>query len=359
VSETVASLLTPPGKAALATIALAGPGAWNVVRGFFQTIHGEALPQHPETGRFWLGRFAQPIGAEAVLAVRSANPPIVEFHVHGGYEVTRYLLEPVSARGIVTIPWQVLLERYEFDPYRAKAAEILARTITTRTAGIALDQYQGAFATVLRQAEALIGAGDRDRARDVVRDALRYADVGRRLTTPWRVVIAGPPNAGKSSLVNALAGYQRSVVSPTPGTTRDVVSATLAIDGWPVEVMDTAGLRASGESLEQLGIGEARAAVANADLVLWLMDASTSPVWPEGLLDRLPRLRLVLSKIDLPAAWDLERANGALRISAATGQGMSEFVNTLGAWLVPDPPPQGMAVPLTDEWIERLNDMVQ
>src|SRR5439155_711085 len=103
--------------------------------------------------------------------------------------------------------------------------------------------------------------------------------LGRHLTNPWRVVVAGAPNVGKSSLVNALAGYARCVVSPTPGTTRDVVSTLIAVDGWPIELLDTAGLRLPGENLEQQGIALARAAVESADLCLWVIDASASPIW--------------------------------------------------------------------------------
>jgi tRNA modification GTPase len=359
VSENVISVLTPPGKAALATLALAGPCAWAIVRELFQPIRGIELSECPQPGRFLLGRLGGTQGEEAVLAVRSAEPAILELHVHGGHEVIRYLLELFATHGIEPVTCQTILQRCESDPFRAKAADVLAWTTTTRTAGIALDQYQGAFAAILRQAEALIATGKRDRARDLIQEVLRYADVGRHLTNPWRVVIAGAPNVGKSSLVNELAGYQRSVVSPVPGTTRDVVSANLAIDGWPVEVMDTAGLRAGSASIERLGIEQASAAAANADLVVWLVDASREPIWPEGALQGLPQLRIVVNKIDLPPVWDLELESDSLHISAATGQGVSDLVNALGTWLVGDPPPVGVAVPLADDWIERLTDMVQ
>ena len=90
----------------------------------------------------------------------------------------------------------------------------------------------------------------------------------------WRVVIAGPPNVGKSSLINAMAGYERAIVSPLPGTTRDVVTLTTAIDGWPVQLADTAGLRASDDELESAGVKLAGAALAAADLVILVCDAT-------------------------------------------------------------------------------------
>ena len=98
--------------------------------------------------------------------------------------------------------------------------------------------------------------------------------VGRHVVEPFRVVIAGAPNVGKSSLANAIAGYQRTIVSPTPGTTRDLVSTALAVEGWPIVLTDTAGLRLAGEDLEGRGIEQARAALAGADVVLWVLDAS-------------------------------------------------------------------------------------
>jgi tRNA modification GTPase len=158
-------------------------------------------------------------------------------------------------------------------------------------------------------------------------------------------VIAGAANVGKSTLANALAGYRRAVVSPQPGTTRDVVTTRLAIDGWPVELADTAGLRDGDGTLERQGMQQARRAAAEADLCLWVLDAGAEPVWPE---EGPGCVRLVVNKVDQPAAWDLSGAAGAVRASARTGQGLAELCAALSAWLVPQPPPPAAAVPFTE-----------
>src|SRR5262249_24412086 len=175
------------------------------------------------------------------------------------------------------------------------------------------------------------------------------AALGRHLTAPWRVIVAGAPNVGKSSLVNALAGYQRSVVAATPGTTRDVVTTPLAVDGWPVEVADTAGWREPAGALERQGIERARAAAAGADLCLWVLDASAAWVGPERDTPRCG-----VNKIARPAAWDLSQAASAVRVSARTGAGLPELCQALSRWLVPNPPPTGAAVPFTPSLAEGI-----
>src|SRR5438132_9586839 len=116
------------------------------------------------------------------------------------------------------------------------------------------------------------------------------------------MVNARAPNDGKSSLVNVLAGFTRSVVSPIPGTTRDVVTTRIALDGWPVELVDTAGLHDSDDALEREGMARARAVLEQADLRLWVLDASVTPIFPS---EALAFDGLVINKMDLHAAWDV------------------------------------------------------
>jgi tRNA modification GTPase len=350
--------LTPPGVAALATVALRGPAAWELVRELFRPHSAAAdLPDVPERGRIWFGRFGSELADDVVLTVKRAAPaPWVELHCHGGREVVRLLLELFAARGARTCPWQQLERLTDDDPWRAAAAAALAEAPTARTAAILLDQYHGAFRRATESARAALERGDVNEARRVLSEPARYADLGRHLTSPWRVAVAGAPNVGKSSLVNALAGYQRSVVAPTPGTTRDVVTTLLAVDGWPVELADTAGLRTGTEALEEEGIRLAHGAAAVADLCLWVLDASVAPAWPSGAA---ANVRLVVNKVDLPAAWDLRQVGDAVAVSAKTGAGLAELCLALGHWLVPDPPPPGAAVPFTGRLAGQVDEALQ
>jgi len=136
-----------------------------------------------------------------------------------------------------------------------------------------------------------------------------------RLKDGLRIVIAGPPNAGKSSLLNGLAGREAAITAATPGTTRDLVEAPVAIAGSPFLLVDTAGLRESADEIEAIGVGRAEASIAAADLVLWLGDPAAAP----------PRAILVHAKADLGPASGLAE----IAVSAKTGLGMDELARLL------------------------------
>jgi tRNA modification GTPase len=341
--------LTPAGQGALATLGLHGPGAWEAARALFRPRSGATLPDVPERGRFWLGRAGEGVADEVVLAVKQTEPVWLELHCHGGREVVRFLLELFAARGLSVCTWQEFLRHTAPDPLRAAAAIALASATTARAAAVLLDQQQGALGQSLDAALAALDRGEDTAVREMLAALERRSGLGLHLTAPWRVTVAGAPNVGKSSLVNALAGYQRSVVAPTPGTTRDVVTTQLALDGWPVELADTAGLREGGGAVEDQGIRQAREAARTADLCLWVLDASAEPVWPDA-----GPVRLVVNKVDLPPAWEVTRAEGAVGVSARTGEGIAELCAAVADWLVHEPPPPGTAVPFTPEQVETI-----
>ncbi len=352
---TYLACLTPPGTAAIAALAVRGPRSWGMVRDLFLPVSGRPLPDEPEPGRFWTGRFGDEAagGRDEVVVAARRGGRWVEIHCHGGREVVRALMEALAIRGAEICSWEELERWTADDGVRASALAALARATTVRTAAILLDQHQGVLAAALGTILSALERGDVGEAGQLLDELASRISLGRHLTRPWRVVVTGAPNVGKSSLVNALAGYQRSVVAPTPGTTRDVVTTTVALDGWPVELADTAGWRDEAETLERQGIDLARAAAAAADLCLWVVDASAAPVWPADLA--VPVLHAI-NKTDLPAVWDLAQATNAVRVSARTGAGLADLCAAIAGRLVPAPPPAGAAVPFTDVLCARVEE---
>jgi len=336
--------LTPSGSGAIATIAVSGPGAWSAVRRLFRPASPHPLPAQPRPGSTWFGTIGEGTGDDVILAVTETDPEtLIEIHCHGGRQVVCWLIDLIQHEG------GLLSSTIAVDSVESPWA-LLPHAKTLRTAAILLDQANGAFHRALAQiADALQTQQDSD-AEAKLRDLIQYAAIGRHLIEPWRVVIAGAPNAGKSSLLNALAGYQRSIVAPVPGTTRDVVSATLAFDGWLVELSDTAGLRTAGDQLEQEGIVRAKNHIEQADLCLWVID-TTAPLPSSGDQSvgewefAADRTIAVLNKTDLPPAWDLSGFTEAASVSSLKGTGLDELAKRMTAFLVSVEPPPNAAVP--------------
>lgn len=327
-SDTTVSLLTAPGTGAIATVQVRGPRAWELARALFAPA-GKPLPESPDLNRFWFGTLA---GDEVVLATTA--PDAVEVHCHGGPRVVRVVIDQFLASGCI--------EQRTPRPSDEGFA-LLQRAPTLRTAGIILDQLNGAFTREVQRILALLES-EPPAARAALQRLSELGNtVGRHLVEPWKVVIAGPPNVGKSSLVNALAGYQRAVVSEVAGTTRDAVGVRTAFDGWPVELIDTAGLR-DAEGLEAEGIARTRAQLATADRAVWVIDA-TAPraTMPEG------EYLVVANKCDLPTSYH----HDVLRASALTGAGLPELARALVARVPQVAPSEG--VPYLPELIELVN----
>ena len=359
-NSTLVACLTPPGRGAIAVLAVRGKRAWEVVRDLFRTHSSKKLPEHAELGRIWLGRMGEtnsPASTDQVVVTAMQLDPVpwVEVHCHGGVEVVRWLMEILEKQGSQSCSWSDLERATSSNHLKTTAVLEMAKATTIRTAAILLDQYHGAFERALDEIQSALAKDDVDETIRLLESLAWFADVGRHLTTPWKVAVIGPPNVGKSSLANALAGYQRAVVAPTPGTTRDLVTTPVAVDGWPVELIDTAGLREESEPLEGQGISLARRAAKEADLCLWVLDASQPAIWPEKEMPDHKKLRFVVNKNDLPAAWDITQS-GTLLVSARTDAGLNELVEALARWLVPNSPAAGVAAPFTPELASQIEE---
>jgi tRNA modification GTPase len=198
---------------------------------------------------------------------------------------------------------------------------------------------------------------DRATVQQGIADLLRWAQFGLHLTTPWSVVLTGRPNVGKSSLINALLGYERAIVFDQPGTTRDVVTGETAFEGWSVLLADTAGIRNDASRLEAAGIKLAEERLRSADLRLVLIDLSQPAAADDmEMLSRWPDAIVVAHKSDLDRQRNAQLPEKTLFVSSRTGQGLLELQKAIVNRLVPNTPDPNQPIPLTQRQIERLNE---
>jgi tRNA modification GTPase len=346
-------VLTPQGRGAVAVVRVWGRDAVVVVAAAFRPRSGPGLAGTP-AGRLRLGRMGAGTGDEVVAVVLDGEVPEVEVHCHGGPASLALVVAALVAAGAEPGPPEAWVGRPGRSPVSVAAEIDLAAAPTVRSAEILLEQAQGALEAELLGLRGRV-ASEPAAALQRLDALLRRSAVGLRLVRGWRVALAGRPNVGKSRLLNALAGYERALVAPTPGTTRDVVTLRTALDGWPVELADTAGLRPTLDPVEATGVALARARQGAADLVLVVLDRSGPRTEADAaVLAAHPGAPIVANKADLPAAWEAEPL-GALPISARTGEGLDHLIAVLARRLVPEPPAPGTGVPFRAAQVLRLH----
>ena len=296
--------------------------------------------RHPLSGdsldRVLVLRFDAPASA--------TGEDIVEFQCHGGRAVVAAVLDALTSLDCLREAEPGEFTRRSFENSRIDLTEaegladlIEAETESQRRAAIAVaegglrrqvEQWQGRLLDLSAQAERAIDYDEEDEAIDATlqRDCVTLADElaswleqprTERLRDGARVVVAGPPNAGKSSLLNAIAGEERAIVASVPGTTRDHIEVPLSLGGVPILLTDTAGLRESSDEVEAIGVGRTAALIKICDLLLWLGE-------PEQAPDH-PKLVLVHSKVDIPGRNPAPR--GTLAVSSLTGEGLGELMS--------------------------------
>ena len=356
-AETIAAVATPPGRGGVGIVRISGPRVPDIARAL--------LGQLPTARYAHFGRFLDAHGAalDEGLALYFSAPrsftgeDVLELQGHGGPVVMGLLMARACELGARPARPGEFSERAflnnKLDLAQAEAVADLIDAGSEAGARSALRSLQGAFSaavnTLVRELTELrtyieaaidfpdeedvdyLAEGQVDRRLQALQQHLdelqRSARQGRLLHDGMTVVLAGPPNAGKSSLLNVLAGQDAAIVSEIPGTTRDIIREAIHLDGLPLHVLDTAGLREAGEAIEAEGMRRARQAMEQADRILLVLDDSGA-VEESALLPTLPPnipLTVVHNKIDV-SGHRAECLDSGLRcdiyLSAKNGGGL-------------------------------------
>jgi tRNA modification GTPase len=357
-SEIIAAIATAPGRGGIGVVRVSGPR----LDAFITDLIGK--PLSPRRATLTAFNDARRFAIDEGIALYFPAPhsytgqDVLELHGHGGPMVLQLLLKRCLELGARPAqPGEFTRRAYLNDKIDLAQAESIADLIdaaTAEAARSALRSLQGAFSRRIEELlDALVelrtlieaaldfpdedvefikqsdGAGRLAALQDRLQEVLSASQQGSLLREGMRVVLAGQPNVGKSSLLNRLAGEEIAIVTDIPGTTRDAIRQSISIEGIPVHVIDTAGLRPSSDPVEKLGIARTWEAIEHADLVVLLVDATQG----EAMADReimgrlpaaLPRLE-VMNKIDLlprPPALERGRGAGTVWLSAKTGEGV-------------------------------------
>jgi tRNA modification GTPase len=349
------SQLTAPGRSAVSTIRVCGLQATTDVAEMFQARNNVAI-QEIEPGRICFGVWlaGQANGEELVICRKS--PDVVDMHCHGGIAMVEALIECFVARGYPNITWSEATKTEFVDRWEQEVAISLAMAPSERTASIIAKHFDGRWTSEFNELQRRISNAEFEDAQARIERLLDWQQFGVHLIEPWKVVIAGQPNVGKSSLVNLIVGYRRSIVEDLPGTTRDVVSVDSVIDGWPIQFFDTAGQRMSGDDIERQGVERAKKAVVTSDLMIWVSDATRIETHTCDLA-KMPQNRIdVVNKIDLvdaPSALD-----GSIRISCKSGFGLSDLIRQISESLVPALPPIQFPIPFSQTIKSELESLL-
>jgi tRNA modification GTPase len=366
-ADTIVAVATPPGRGGIGVVRLAGPDAHAIAC----ALTGREEPLEPRHATF--ARVVEPVGdmsskaapVDQVIVTWFAAPhsytgdDVVEVSGHGSPVLLERVVQLAMRRGArLAQPGEFTFRAYlngRIDLVQAEAVADLIEAVTPRQARAAMDQLEGTLTTVIGGIDAALfdlaarleasldfpeegfhfvtrdaAIAELGRIAERLADLCRTGRMGRVLREGRLVVIAGRPNAGKSSVFNALAGSGRAIVTDIAGTTRDVLTEVVDVGGVPVTLVDTAGLREARDAIEAEGVARARQATRVAALSLVVIDRAT-PIGDEDrqLLASAGPIVVVLNKSDLPRAWlpaDLPTPSGVacVDVSALTGEGIDD-----------------------------------
>jgi len=351
--DTIVAIATPAGRGGIGVVRISGPSAVDVANALLQLD----APLRPRYATFARTQGDQVVATYFPAPHSYTGEHIVEISAHGSPVVLRQIVTEAMASGSrLAEPGEFTLRAFlngRIDLVQAEAVADLIDAVTPLQARAAFDQLEGTLTGQIASIESslfdliakleasldfpdegyhFVEAGETAmalRAIERASDALLCEVTrGRLIREGARVAIAGKPNVGKSSLFNALLGTGRAIVTSTPGTTRDLVTDIADIDGLRIDLVDTAGVRATSNEVEIEGVSRARQAWANADLVLLVIDRSRAIEESDRDLlhetANVPRL-VVGAKCDLPPAWDDADNLPVIAVSSKTGLGLDRL----------------------------------
>ncbi len=360
-TPTIACKITGGAPSAISVIEISGRGAADWIERNWSPANG---PKELKIDSIRYGSLGidSEVG-ESVIVCRTSQD-CFELHCHGGRLAAQTILLLMEKSGITIATQEAWCLENHDDSWISQATLALIDAKTLRTTRILLDQQKGASVRALNQIDSAIFHGDMPLAEQLVDDLRVWNELGLHLTAPYEILLCGPPNVGKSSLLNRLLGYQRAIVHEQAGTTRDLLSEESSIDGWPVRIKDSAGLRTATDAIEQAGVERAILASRSADLQLILVDPLQG--WTsehQQLLNLNPKKSLILeTKSDLPIQKHIHYSElfgtqfQPHRVSAISGDGIHELLEIISNRLVPIVPQAGQAVLINPIQQQALED---
>jgi tRNA modification GTPase len=368
-NDTIAAIATPVGEGGIAVVRLSGPQSLSIADASFRPAGKTSpAPSAAPTHTIHFGKIVRQgrVLDEVLLAVMRAprsftRQDVVEITCHGGLLPAKLVLDTLLENGArLAAPGEFTRRAFlngRIDLAQAEAVADLIHSRTELALAAANEQLAGKLSQrinllrddlmkTLAHIEAHIDFPDEDIAPDARKELigrlqagvaftdqlLRTANEGRILRRGIRAAIIGRPNVGKSSLLNQLLGHDRAIVSRIPGTTRDTIEETANVRGIPVIFIDTAGLREASDEIELEGIRRSRGALANAELILHVLDAAEPlTAADEKLLSEFAQKKrlLIRNKIDLPVRLQLPPGILALDVCCLTGKGIEEVKDAI------------------------------